>query len=232
MVMDVGELGPVPMAFRADEAASRGLEQAKSYLIPRRSTPAERKRAEDTIHEIIETCGPVVNAYPSWHPLVAQHDGRNPSTLPDERSGYAGLDHTVYFAHGFVTCPYNDGSRVIQSAQSIMTPHCAGIEVKELDVELYNQGTKAILVRCEWTRLDHDHLIPKSLAVPLMLEQELPVWRWSERAESWETMRPYLLGEPHGNRSSLFVGQETALAIKKVYLSLVESGMFGPLKFR
>jgi hypothetical protein len=43
-------------------------------------------------------------------------------------------------------------------------------------------------------------------------------------------MRPYLLGEPHGNRSSLFVSQDTAIALKKIYLSLVETGMFGPLK--
>lgn len=221
------------MAFRADEAALRGLEQAKSYLIPRRATPADRKRAEDALHEIIETCGPVIDAYPSWHPLVAQHDGRHPATTPDDSCGYHGLDHTVLFAHGFVTCPYHDGSRVIESASKIKTPHCAGLEVEELDVTLYNEGTKAILVRCEWSStLDLGHLVPKSLAVPLMLEQELPVWRWSERAESWETMRPYLLGMPHGNRSSLFVGQDTALAIKKTYLSLVESGMFGPLKFR
>ena len=63
-----------------------------------------------------------------------------------------------------------------------------------------------------------------------MLEQELPCWRWSERAESWAVMRPYLLGAPHGKRSSLFVDQETALAMKKAYMAMVESGMFGPLK--
>ena len=219
------------MAFRSDEAAARGLEQAKNYLIPQRTALGERKRAEDALHEIIKVCGPVVSAYPSWHPLVSQHDGRNPAFLPDNRCGYHGLDHTVHFAHGFITCPYVDGSRVIQSAQKIRPPHCAIIDAVELDVTFYNEGTKAILVRCEWLRpLDMDHLIPKALAIPLMLEQELPAWRWAERAESWETMRPYLLGEPNGNRSSLFVGQDTALAIKKAYLSLVESGMFGPLK--
>ncbi|EEE37095.1 hypothetical protein RKLH11_931 [Rhodobacteraceae bacterium KLH11] len=39
-----------------------------------------------------------------------------------------------------------------------------------------------------------------------------------------------MLGEPHGSRSSLFVDQETALAMKKAYMAMVESGMFGPLK--
>ena len=43
-------------------------------------------------------------------------------------------------------------------------------------------------------------------------------------------MRPYLLGEPHGSRSSLFVTQDTALAIKKIYVAMVESGMYGAAK--
>lgn len=72
--------------------------------------------------------------------------------------------------------------------------------------------------------------MPKKLAVPLMIEKELPAWKWSSRAERWETMRPYLLGAPHGSRSSLFVTQDTALVMKKVYMAMVESGMYGPLK--
>lgn len=43
-------------------------------------------------------------------------------------------------------------------------------------------------------------------------------------------MRPYFLGDPHGARSSLFVTQDTAMAMKRVYTAMVESGMFGPLK--
>ena len=73
----------------------------------------------------------------------------------------------------------------------------------------------------------HDHLIE---AMPLILEQEVPCWKWSERAETWETMRPYLLGTPHGSRSSLFVDQETGQAIKKIWNSLIHTGMFGPVK--
>lgn len=221
------------MAFRADESVSRGFERAKNYLIPRQASPAQRDRAEAILRKVIDTCGPVVEAYPSWHPLVAQHDGTNPERLPNERCGYSGLDHTVYFAHGFITCPYHDGSAVIKSAQSIRPAFCASIEAEELDAPLYHEGTEPVLVRCEWLRpLDADQLVPKSLAVPLMLEQEVPVWRWSERAETWETMKPYLLGDPHGNRSSLFVGQDTALAMKKIYLAMIESGMFGPIKSR
>jgi hypothetical protein len=218
------------MAFRADEAATKNLERARRYLTPREATPEEREQINLVIDDVVERCGPVVDAYPTWHPLVPQNDGRNPEQYPSERCGYKGLDHTIYFVNGFITCPYVSGDAVLDSASRIKTPHCANIEAEELDAKLYNSGTKPILVRCEWEKpLDADQFIPQSLAVPLMLEQELPVWRWSQRGESWDTMRPYLLGEPHGSRSSLFVTQETALAIKKIYTSLIETGMFGPI---
>ena len=148
-----------------------------------------------------------------------------------DRCGYQGLDHTIYFAHGFLTCPYVNGEKVIESAHGLPHHPRAEITAEVLDVPFYNTGTQPVLVRCEWSSpLEAGNMIPKSLAVPLMLEQELPVWRWSSRAENWETMRPYLLGAPHGSRSSLFVSQETALAMKKVYMAMVESGMFGPMK--
>ena len=220
-----------PMAFRADEAATNGYEKTRNYLIPRTFTPEQRKEAEQALQHIVSECGPPVEGYPTWHPLVPQPDGRHPETLPNERCGYRGLDHTRYFAHGFVTCPYTDGEEVIDSAFEVTCPPGTSITAERLDVSFYSQSTASILVRCEWSAgLEPNHTVPKSIAVPLMLEQELPVWRWAERAETWETMRPYLLGEPHGSRSSLFVTQDTALAIKKIYVAMVESGMYGAAK--
>ncbi len=220
------------MAFRADEATASGYEKTRNYLIPRKFTPEQREKSELALKKIVELCGPPVDSYPSWHPLVAQHNDRQPETYPNEKCGYRGLDHTRYFAHGFITCPYGDGEDILESVRKIECNPCAYLEAEVLDAEFYNEGTTPILVRCEWTKeaLELNHTIPKSLAVPLMLEQELPGWRWASRAETWETMRHYLLGEPHGNRSSLFVTQDTALAMKKIYLAMVETGMFGPLK--
>jgi hypothetical protein len=219
------------MAFRADEAAVSGYEKAKSYLVSRHFSPALRERSEAALREIVDAIGPAVDGYPTWHPLVAQHDGRNPEMYPSERTGYVGLDHTRFFAHGFITCPYHGSEKVIESAHKIVCPPGVSISAERLDVPFYMENAEPVLVRCDWERgLEPNHTVPKALAVPLMLEQELPVWRWSSRGETWETMRPYLLGDPHGSRSSLFVTQDTALAIKKIYLSLVESGMFGPVK--
>ena len=218
------------MAFRADEAASSGYERAKKYLIPVTFEPNDRAKSESALLDIIDELGPVVEGYPSWHPLVSKHDGRSPETTPSKRTGYRGLDHTRYFAHGFITCPYHGAEDVIESALSIDHP-CASITAEQLDVQFYIDGAQPVLVKCEWAEpLNLGKLIPKKMAVPLMLEQELPCWRWSTRAERWDVMRPYLLGEPHGSRSSLFVDQETALAMKRAYMAMVESGMFGPLK--
>jgi len=219
------------MAFRADEAASSGYERARNYLISRQFSPAEREKAEAVLRDIVDECGPVIEGYPTWHPLISNHDDRHPETYPSERCGYRGLDHTVCFAHGFITCPYVDGKSVIESALELLGHGCASISAEQIDVQFYAPGTVPVLVKCEWSRpLETENMVPKSLAVPLMLEKELPAWKWASRAETWETMRPYLLGTPHGSRSSLFVSQETALALKKIYMAMVESGMFGPLK--
>lgn len=215
------------MAFRADEAASSGFDRVKKYLIPLTFSPEVRAESEAALLDIIDELGPVIEGYPSWHPLVSKHDARQPETTPNERSGYQGLDHTRYFAHGFITCPYGGAERVIDSACAL-DHHRAEITAKALDVSFYAEGAKPVLVKCKWNKpLSLGKLVPKNLAVPLMLEHVLPCWRWSSRAETWENMRPYLLGEPHGSRSSLFVDQETALAMKRAYIAMVESGMFG-----
>ncbi|MGX7743992.1 hypothetical protein [Rhodopseudomonas parapalustris] len=181
--------------------------------------------------DIIDECGPVVEGYPTWHPLVSNHDDRNPETSPSDRCGYNGLDHTICFAHGFLTCPYVSGKKIVESVDALPHHPSASITAEVLDVPFYNSGVQPVLVRCEWSSpLEIGKMVPKKLAVPLMIEKELPAWKWSSRAERWETMRPYLLGAPHGSRSSLFVTQDTALVMKKVYMAMVESGMYGPLK--
>lgn len=219
------------MAFRADEAAERGTALARRYLLHRGLDLVGRRKSEATLLDIIDECGPVVESYPIWHPLVSNHDEVFPENRPTKRSGYKGLDHNLYFAHGFVTCPYTDGQDVIDSVNKMEPQASACITAEALDVEFYNSGTTAVLVRCEWnTGLELGGTIPPRLAVPLMIEQELKFWRTAQIAERWEDMRPYLLGEPFGARSSLFVTQQTALAIKKAYMAMVESGMFGPLR--
>lgn len=224
------------MAFRADEAARIGYEQVEAYLVPRPrdADEAERARSKEALLDILDELGPVVDAYPTWHPLVCNHDSRHPTTTPREQCGYKGLDHTRFFRNGFITCPYTasgKAEKVIESVNALPYHPAASITAEKLDVQLYNPEATPVLVKCEWHKsLDSDGMIPLSIAMPLILEKEVPCWHWAEVAETWETMRPYFLGRPHGSRSSLFVSQETGQAIKKIWNALIFTGMFGPIK--
>lgn len=228
------------MVFRADEAAQNGYERVERYLVPRTqyADESQRARSREALQDIADKIGPVVETYPSWHPLVCHHNSHNPITTPQENCGYNGLDHTRFFAKGFITCPYGDGQKVIDSVAALPYHpaarhyrHVAAITAERLDVSLYSPDATPILVKCIWEKfINVDGTIPLSIAMPLLLEMELPCWRRSEVAETWETMRPYFLGSPHGSRSSLFVSQETGQAIKKIWNALIHTGMYGPIK--
>lgn len=221
------------MAFRADEAARIENERVLNYLVPKpkEASESERARSKEAVLDIIEELGPAIDTYPSWHPLVSNHKNRNPQTQPWEKNGYKGLDHTRCFVNGFVTCPYDGGQKVIDAVEAFPMHPAAIITAERLDVPLYHPSATPILVRCTWNDdLLSDRTIPLTVALPLLLEAEVPSWRWSEVAETWETMRPYFLGSPNGARSSLFVNQETGQAIKKIWNALIYTGMFGPIK--
>ena len=220
------------MAFRLDEARINGYERARGYLVSRNIDIAERARSEEALQEIAIRHGPVIDDYPTWHPLVSNYKNIGwEITTPSGKSGYKGLDHTVCLANAFITCPYGDGQEVLEAVDKIRGHVFAEICADPLDVQFYHVNTAPILVTCEWQKpLSLDGTIPKELAVPLMLEREIPCWTWAEVAETWETMRPYFLGRPHGGRSSLFVNQETGQAMKNVWKAIINSGMFGPIK--
>lgn len=219
------------MAFRADESAERNYEEAERYLVPPSmyANDVERRRAKETLQELAYELGPVVDAYPSWHPLVSNNRSRFPVTRPGHDCGYQGLDHTKFFAHGFITCPYSDGQDVIDSVRALPYSGVAHISAERLDVKFYHPETTAILVKCEWEKHLPDKMIPISLAIPLLLERELQFWKVAEVAETWETMRGYFLGKPNGSRSSLFVNQDTGQKMKKIWEALINTGMYGPI---
>ena len=221
------------MAFRADEAAKSGLEEVEAYFVPRPrdAGEAERSRSRMALYDLVDELGPVVDAYPTWHPLVSNHSSRHAITVPGTSCGYKGLDHTRHFVNGFITCPYGDGQEVLDSVAALPGLGFAYISARRLKVQFYSPEATPILVKCEWERApEMGGTIPLAVAMPLILEREVPCWRWSEVAETWETMRPYFLGRPHGSRSSLFVTQETGVALKRIWTDLIFTGMFGPIK--
>ncbi|WP_411572203.1 hypothetical protein ACK8HJ_21195 [Vreelandella titanicae] len=219
------------MPFRADESAKKAFEHLKNEFVIRRIDSSQVRRSIEKLEEIADEYGPVITSYPTWHPLVTHHDDRYPVTHPNKECRYKGLDHTRHFAHAFITCPYGDGQDVIDSVNQLPDHPVADIEAERLDIQLYHPKATPILVKCRWRKtLTNEGLVPMSLAVPLILEKEVPGWRWAQVAENWNDMRPYLLGEPHGSRSSLFVSQETGLVIKKMWNLLITTGMYGNIR--
>lgn len=221
-------------AFRADESKQSGYQEVEDYFTGRALDVSKEERAASraALWEIAEELGPVISTYPSWHPLVTHHDERHPVTFPSDRCGYEGLDHTRCFVHGFISCPYGDGAdKLIASVEALPHQDAATITAEKLDVKLYAINATPVLVKCDWRRrLSPHEPIPLSIAMPLMLEKEVPGWKWAQLAETWETMRSYLLGSPHGSRSSLFLSQDSGQAIKKMWEALIYSGMYGPIK--
>ena len=244
------------MAFRADEKAKEGLDEALRYLVGRNIPVTDRENSQSKIIELIDRFGPVIDTYPYWHPLVStpgHRDPGSPAIRPSHACGYEGLDHTICLRNAFITCPYDGGKRVLESVLNLnrrwndsmdryegtseigraLARHApiASLSAERIDVPLYMPNATPILVSCQWNRpLEFDGTIPKSIAVPLLLEFEMPYWQTSKVAETWETMRNHILGSPRGSRSSLFVNQETGQVLKTFWNSLIYTGMFGPIR--
>ena len=219
------------MVFRADESARSGFDSAKNYLVSKDIDKNERERSANKLLEISELYGPVIDGYPSWHPLVTHHDDLRPVTTPSERCMYKGIDHIRCFINAFITCPYGDGQKVLETVDSLPHNPIAKIDAQKLDVQFYHPDCTPILVTCSWLKpFALNGIIPAGVAIPLMLQKELGCWESAARGESWETMRPYFLGLPYGSRSSLFVDQKTGLTMKKIWNTLVDIGTLGPLK--
>lgn len=223
------------MAFRADEEIKDGKAWAENYLLSRLNDLSIKEQSDSrtALQDILIDLGPVIDWYPDWHPLLNIQNNTRNVVVPHADCGYQGLDHTVFFAHGFITCPYGDGEDVIESVHAQKYNDVAFISAERLDVKFYSSHATAILVKCEWNKpLYDDGTIPLSTATPLILEKAIDASKISTFAETWDNMLPHLLGKPHGRRSSLFVNQETGQAIKRTWEILINSGMFGPINTR
>ncbi|MNZ65966.1 hypothetical protein D3C78_841710 [compost metagenome] len=222
----------VGMIFRADESAQRGFDKACRKLIPHDFSLRERASAQQKITDIIDECGPVVEGYPSWHPFLMETDPASFTPMtPDVCPSYRMLDHTVYLTNGIITCPYKHAvGELFSSIEAIRSKHeLAYITIEEIkDVALYNHHATPILIKCRWkSELEDDGTIPLRTALGLMLEREIPGWRWAKYNQSWESMRGEILGYPHGARSSLFVNQQSGQQLKSVWNQLIKSGLWG-----
>lgn len=219
------------MAFRAHESENENLSRAVSYLT--KGLPEKlRGPAKSELIEISDMIGPVVDGYPSWHPIVAnQKNPASPAIIPGDGCGYKKLDHTVFFRGGFLTCPYGLEDELIEAVEGLPGHQLYGYRAKRLKTKFYHESAKPVLVTVDWHNrpMERDGTIPIRIAAGLLLEQELPTWSTAHHAETWDTMRNYFLGLPCGSRSSLFVNEKTGQALKKLWQAVIQTGVFGPI---
>lgn len=220
------------MAFRADETAQNNFQSALSYLTPRGVSEDTRRNIKSQFEEIVSECGPVVDGYPAWHPFLSEADPQDYApTTPLALPSFNQTDHNVYMVNGFITCPYKERvDKIFEGVEALeLTHNHARITVEKIQGEaMYNEGAVPILIRCRWgVLMEDDGTIPLRTALGLMLEREIPSWRWSTHNESWEDMRGQILGYPHGARSSLFINQTAGQQLKSVWMQLTKSGLWG-----
>lgn len=222
------------MAFRANEAVSENFGYALSTLtLSDTFTNEQKTKIRHWLEDATAKWGPVVDFYPSWHPLVScgNRESADPIITPSDRCGYPEMDHTVYLRNAFVTCPYSNGDKLVKAVNEMRYPDCVAIRAEKVDLPLYAENANPLLVTCDWNHHSQsDGTISQRCAVALMLKEELKFWNDASVAERWDTMRPYLLGRPCGSKSSLFVNQSTGQAMKKAFEAMVMGGTFGPLR--
>ncbi len=223
------------MTFRANEEQAKGVERALARLVGPSIEASQREKSRQTVIELIDRYGPVVEAYPSWHPLVFSHDPHTPVTTPSRECGYEGLDHSIYLRDAIISCPYGGTDEIIVSvaklAENPRLNQVADLQAEPIEAQLYHPDATPVLIKCIWTEpIAPARGIPASIAVPLLLEQELQCWRRADVAETWKTMAPYFLGRPYGSRSSLFLDQDAGQALKTLWNTIINTGMFGPIQ--
>lgn len=214
------------MEFRAPTIANQQNADAMSYLTKGLS---DREAGRLQVEELIADLGNSTDSFPDWHPILTvptQHEHRRVSSL-SQVNAYRGIDHTVGFVRGFVTCPYSSevADKLVEAVNAIR-----GLRAYRLKTSLYMDKTSPVVVEAINVELDADGTIKGRDVLAWFVRQTASEAFSSQVAETWWTLRSSLLGAPRGSRSSLFVSQHTGLHMRKILEAMNNSGMFGDVK--
>lgn len=214
------------MDFRAPIEASQQNAKAVEYLTKSLSDPSAGRKAVD---KLIQELGNAVYAFPDWHPILTIPSAKTSHHVSSisQLHAYKGADHTVEFVRGFVTCPYSsrDADILVKTVNEL-----PGLDARRLDTPLYADNAYPVVVEAYEMTLEADGTIRSRDALAWFVQQAIKGARDAEVAETWWNMRSYILGRPHGKRSSLFVNQHTGVHMRKILDALNNSGMYGPVK--
>jgi hypothetical protein len=214
------------MEFRAPSVAIQQNAEALRYLTKKLTDLEAGQRLVDCL---LRELGNAVGSYPDWHPILTapkQGATEHVSSL-EQVKVYDEADHTVKFVRGFVTCPYSD-----VAAESLVNAvkQVPGLHAYRLQGPLYADGAYPVVVESSHLELEADGTIRSRDAIALFVQQTASQARTAQVAETWWNIRSYILGAPHGSRSSLFVNQHTGVHMRKILEAMNKSGMFGPIK--
>ena len=214
------------MEFRYPSAVAETNAKSLKHLTEHLSKPEIGKAK---FNELLKELGNTIDYYPEWHPVLTlpPNEGNNDAYALSELPTYKGIDHTVLFTQGFVTCPYNKdrANKLVNAVNEVM-----GLRAYHLDTPLYSDKAHPVVVTAYDIELEADGTIRSRDALAWCVQHLVKNARKAEVAETWWSMRSTILGRPHGSRSSLLVNQHTGGHMRKILEALNNSGMYGPVK--
>lgn len=214
------------MEFRAPDIAIQQNTNAIKYLTESLRDPEVGRHL---LKDIMEELGDAVESYPDWHPILTIPQLSNAGHISSlsQLDAYKGIDHTVEFVRGFITCPYSKNTADQLVAVISQLP---GLHAYRTTGHLYSDKAYPVVVQADVVVLEADGTIRGRDAIIWFTEKVIKEARGAQIAETWWNIRELILGRPHGSRSSLFVNQHAGVHMRKILEALNNSGMFGPIK--
>jgi len=214
------------MEFRSPTAAAQQNAAAITYLT---KSLLEVAAGRAVVEQLIAELGNATDGYPDWHPILTSPPRRSRDHVSSlqQIETYNVLDHTVEFVRGFVTCPYSEeaADQLVSAVNSV-----PNLEARRLAEPLYSDQAYPVVVAAWNVELEADGTIRSRDALRWFVSLSAREAANAQVAETWWNIRSYILGSPHGSRSSLFVNQHTGAHMRKILEAMNESGMFGPIK--
>jgi hypothetical protein len=214
------------MEFRAPFIAAQQNVDAIAYLTKNLTDAAAGRQM---LEGLLNRLGNAVDSYPGWHPIMKapQQSSANQKSSLSSLSVYKGLDHTIFFVRGFVTCPYSENiaDQLMDAVNKVPQLHAY-----RLQEPLYADNAYPVVIEAREVELEADGTIRSRDVLAWFTQQLAENAKRAEVAETWWNIRSNILGSPHGSRSSLFVNQYTGRHMRKILDAMNDSGMFGPIK--
>ncbi|GIU24710.1 hypothetical protein L2719_06955 [Shewanella schlegeliana] len=214
------------MEFRYPVAVAEANTRALNTLTKNLN---DSEAGREVFNKILIELGNSVERYPNWHPILTlpPHKHQKTASSISELKAYAGIDHTVLFVKGFVTCPYSEdeANQLVKSVNAIQ-----GLFAERLQTPLYSDYAYPVVIQASDIELEADGTIRSRDALAWCTQHLVKNAQNAEVAETWWSMRSCILGHPHGSRSSLLVNQHTGGHMRKILEALNNSGMYGPIR--